>query len=486
MTKINLEEMTNFCKQKGFVFQSGSIYGGLSGFFDFGHLGVMLKDKLKEFYKKEFVKKRNDMFMLDSSIITNPKTWESSGHTSNFSDPILTTKDSKTKIRADHFIEDELKISADGMSLNDINNLIKKNNLKHKGEDFLEGDDFNLMFSTNVGAKQEKSSTAYLRPETCQSIFTNFKLMCDTNRAKLPFGICQVGKTFRNEISPRDFIFRCREFEQIEMEYFFNPKTKFEIDDKIKNFKINFLSQENQEKNKIAEMEKINNLNCLEIHKYWIFKFLNFLLDLGIDKKNLRIREHLKKELSHYSSSTFDIEYNFPNGFKELIGIANRGNFDLTQHQKFSKSKLEFFDNNENEKILPNVIEPSLGVERLFFCVLYEAYKDDKERGNIILNLSKNITPYKIGIFPLMKKENLIKKAKEICKILDENNIDYYYDESGTIGKRYARSDEIGIPYCLCVDFESCDNNKFTIRDILSTKQEVIEINEIINFINRY
>jgi glycyl-tRNA synthetase len=316
--KPSLEDLATFCKKKGFVFRAAEIYGGLSGFFDFGPLGVELRNNLKKEYWKKFVIKREDMVGQDGSIITNPKVWKASGHVDNFADLILTTKESKTKIRADHFIEDVLNIPADGMGASEINELIKKHNLKLNGEEFEEVKDFNLMFNTQVGADVNQNSMSYLRPETCQSIFPNFKLIADLSRLKLPFGIVQIGKAFRNEISPRDFVFRCREFEQMEMEYFFNPETECEMLSKEHlSTKFKFLSAESQDdgSNKVVEItakDLLSKKKLNKYHAYWLVEFFNwFNKEMGLSYENLRVREHVKTELSHYSSGTFDIDYKF-------------------------------------------------------------------------------------------------------------------------------------------------------------------------------
>jgi glycyl-tRNA synthetase len=495
-TKLNVEEMAAFCKRKGFVFQAAEIYGSLAGFFDFGPLGVELKNNIKHNYWKTFVNKREDMVGQDGSIITNPKVWHASGHVANFGDLILTTKDSKTKIRADHFIEDALDIAADGMNAKEIQALIEKHELTHNGENFEEIKDFNLMFSTQVGADITKHSTAYLRPETCQSIFPNFKLIADVERQKLPFGIVQIGKAFRNEISPRDFIFRSREFEQIEMEYFFNPEAKCGLltEDQL-NTKFQFWSSESQN-NDSNDMETVTIKDLLskkklsEYHAFWVAEFFNWYQNnIGLSFENLRVREHVKTELSHYSSATFDIDYNFPMGFKEMMGIAYRGNYDLSQHQTHSKSKLEFYDEETKTKLLPHVIEPSVGVERLFMATLFESYHDDKERGTVVLNFNDKIAPYKVAVFPLMNKEQLTGKAREIYNNLLDEDIITSYDRSGSIGKRYSRQDEIGTPYCITVDFECVEDGKdkdtVTIRDRTSTEQKRIKIIEVSDIIKK-
>ncbi len=494
MEKINIEELAIFCKKKGFIFQAAEIYGSLSGFFDFGPLGVQLKNNLKDLYWKEFLLKREDICAQDGSIISNPKVWKASGHVDTFADLVLTTKITKTKLRADHFIEDNLKISADGMNANQINDLILKHSLKYKGEDFEEVKDFNLMFETQVGADSTKNSKAYLRPETCQSIFPNFKIISETSRMNLPFGIIQIGKAFRNEISPRDFIFRCREFEQLEMEYFYNPNVNFDkLDERHLKLKFNFLSAQTQDEglNKmeeisIEELLKMNKLN--KIHAYWLSEFFIFFKEKNnISYENLRVREHVKTELSHYSKATFDIDYKYPFGFKELMGIANRGDYDLKQHQEHSKSKLEIFDETSKNKILANVIEPSLGLERWFMAVLYEAYNYDEKRENVLLKFKANISPYKVAVFPLMNKNELSEIAREIYSNLLEEEIYTFYDKSGSVGKRYARQDEIGTPYCITIDYETIEEGKnkgtVTIRDRDTMEQKRIKIENITNII---
>lgn len=490
MNKLSTEELAKFCKKKGIVFQAAEIYGGLSGFFDFGPMGVEIKRNLKDLYWKTFVHKREDMFGQDGSIITNPKVWKASGHVDNFADMIITTKDSKTKLRADHFIEDELKIAADGMSATEINELIKKHKLKYNGEELEEVKDFNLMFQTQVGADTTKNSIAYMRPETAQSIFPNFRLIADVSRAKLPFGIAQVGKAYRNEISPRDFIFRCREFEQIEMEYFINPKTKCEmLSKKELQTKFQFLDAKTQDSGKsetreVSIKELIDSKVLTDYHGYWLAQFYNFFVDkVGISKDNLRVREHVKTELSHYSKGTFDIDYNFPMGFKELMGIANRGNYDLTQHQEHSKTKLEFFDEESKEKLIPEVIEPAMGVERYMMATILEAYNDNKERGNIVMDFKPDVAPYKVGVFPLMNKPELVEVAREIYNSLIDEDISTFYDKSGSVGKRYARADEIGTMYCITIDYECIesgpDKDTVTIRDRNSTEQKRVKTSEL-------
>ena len=485
---LTIEDMATFCKKKGFVFRSAEIYGGLSGFFDYGPLGVELKNKIKQSWHKFVVQDRSNVVSQDGSIITNPKVWKASGHIDCFADLVLVTKKSKTKLRADHFLEAELDISAEGLSAKEINEIIKKNKLNYRGEDFEEVKEFNLMFSTQVGA--EDGNTAYLRPETCQSIFPNFKLIMETARQKLPFGISQTGKSFRNEISPREFLFRLREFEQMELEFFIHPDQKKcpLLTKKHKDLKFQFLSAEEQDKkNKIISAsisDLIKEKRLTEWHAYWLAEmYLWYTEILKFNQKNIRVREHTKKELSHYSSSTFDFDYKFPFGFKEILGMANRGQFDITQHQQHSNSKLEVFDEESGKKVIPTVIEPSQGVDRLFLAMLFEAYEDDKKRGNVVLKLPEQFSSVDCGIFPLVKnKKEILDKSEEIYELL-RKNFTCSFDVSGSIGRRYARADEIGIPHCITIDFDSLEDESVTIRERDTTKQTRVKISELIDFL---
>lgn len=504
--KINLEDLATFCKKKGFVFQAGEIYGGLAGFFDFGPLGVELKNNLKNLYWKEFVTKREDMVGQDGAIITNPKVWKASGHVDTFGDMLLTTKDTKTKLRADHFIEDELNMPGDALGPKEIEELIVKNNLQYKGEDFeLPIQFFSGMLQSQIGADVTKQATAYLRPETAQSIFPNFKIIAETSRQQLPFGIAQIGKAYRNEISPRDFVFRCREFEQIEMEYFYHPEsTCEELTEELLNTKVKILTAKAQDdesfemiETTIGELHKDESYQLNTFHAYWLAKYYNWLVEVvGLKEENLRVRQHVETELSHYSKATFDIDFKYPMGFKEMLGMANRGDYDLTQHQKTSKTKMEIFDEKMKSKAIPHVIEPSMGVERFMMANLYQAYENDTERGNIVLNLNPKVAPYKVAVLPLVNKAGLPEVAREIFDELIEEDIEVLYDKSGSVGKRYARADEIGIPYCLTIDFETlgqsneddseevkaekkANEGTVTIRDRVTGEQTRIEIEAI-------
>jgi glycyl-tRNA synthetase len=483
--EISVSDMAAFCKKKGFVYPSGEIYGGLSGFFDFGPVGLMLKRNIRELYWDEFVRKRQGVAGLDGSLITAPRVWKASGHLDNFFDHLIVCSKCKTKMKAEEFIEDTLNIDADGLSEKELKSIIKEKGLrcpKCKGSIKVEKP-LNLMFSTEVGAGKE-SITSYLRPETAQSIFANFKNIFDSQRLKLPFGIAQMGKAFRNEISPRNFLFRAREFEQVELEFFVHPDKVNEVDgfEDIKREKVNFLSREEQNKDK----PKMKKASFNEIagrgnkwQAYWLYLGYKWFAEHGISRENLRIREHLEKELAHYATACFDIDYRFPFGWKEVVGNADRGQYDLKQHMKESNVKLEIFDEVSKSKVIPYVAsEPSFGVERAFLVFLFEAFEFDEERENNVLHFHPKIAPYKVGVFPLIKKPELIKVAKDIFERLNKS-FPSYYDESGTIGRRYSRQDEIGTPFCITVDFDSLKDNSVTIRDRDTKKQIRLKIKEL-------
>ncbi len=482
MTKLTIEDMAVFCKRKGFVYPNSEIYGGLAGFWDFGHLGVELKNNLKQEWWKYHVQSREDIVGIDGSIIANPKVWVASGHVANFSDLMLTTKKSRFKIRADQFIADKLNIATDGMKAEDINALIKKHNLKYNGEEFEELKSFNLMFETNVGP--DEGQKAYLRPETAQLIFADFKLIADNARLKLPFGIAQIGKAFRNEISPRDFLFRCREFEQMEIEYFIHPNMnkKCPFIGKAMEEEISFYSEEAQKEKKSPVRMKVKDALkkgiLSEWHAYWLATEQKWFLDLGAKPENFRARQHVKEEKSHYALDTWDLEYNFPFGWKELQGIANRTDFDLQQHIKVSGKDLSLFDEETKQKVVPHVVcEPSLGVDRAFLVFMFDAYSQDKGRdNNVVLRLHPKLAPIKLGVFPLVNK--LEANAKEIFDSLKTEFVSTY-DRSGSIGRRYARADEIGVPYCVTVDFDTEKDKTVTLRNRDDAKQVRIAIKDL-------
>jgi len=458
----------NFCKKKGFVYQSGEIYGGLAGFWDFGHLGVELKNNLKKEWWKFHVHSREDVVGIDGSIITNPKVWEASGHVDNFVDVAVVCKKCKNKTKVDKF---ELKNAK----------------CEKCGGDFQSKGEFNPMFTTQVGPIQEDSIKAYLRPETAQLIFADFKAVQENARMKLPFGIAQIGKSFRNEVAPRNFLFRSREFEQMEIEYFINPDKKDEcpyIED-VFDFELNIYSAEMQVAGK--EMQRMNVGDALKKgiiklgwHGYWLATETKWFLSLGANPEKLRIRQHLKEEKSHYATDTWDVEYKFPFGWKELQGIADRGQYDLLQHEKFSKKDLKIVDADSGKKVLPMVVaEPSLGVERAFLVFMFDAYFYDSGRDNTVLKLNTKLAPVKVAIFPLIKNdEKIVKIAKEIySNLAKEWNV--VYDAGGSVGRRYARNDEIGTPFCITVDGDSVKGEDVTIRDRDSTKQIRVKIDDL-------
>ncbi len=478
--KISIEELAAFCRKKGFVYQNSEIYGGLSGFFDYGPLGVELKNNIKNEFWKAFVTSREDVVGIDGAILAKSNVWKASGHVDSFVDITLKCKKCKEIVRGDALIEDKLGIAADGISLEEVSTIIKKHKINcPKCDGKLETtNSFNLMFKTNIGPL-EGSNLAYLRPETAQLIFTNFKAVQENSRLNLPFGIAQIGKAFRNEISPRDFLFRLREFEQFEIEYFINPRvakscTQFKD---IQALKVNILTAKAQKKEGKHETYSIKQLVEKNIMKekwqaYWIALFYKWFLKHGINPKHLRIREHLKEELAHYANACFDIEYKFPFGWKEIHGNANRSQFDLKQHMNHSKKDLSIFDPHTNNKIIPYVAaEPSQGIERAMLAFLFDAYTHKTEkRDNVVLKLHPSLSPTKIAIFPLVKKPEITKKAKEI---LEELKQDYsvFYDKSGSIGRRYARQDEVGTPICITIDFDGLEDNTVTLRERDTTHQ---------------
>ncbi len=451
MEKLTMDQLVNYCKQYGYVFQGSEIYGGLANSWDFGPLGVLLKNNIKNAWLKKFVQEDPNNVGLDSAILMNPKTWEASGHIATFSDPLIDCKKCKTRHRADKLVEESGVEDAGGMSHEELLSYIKEHNIvcpNCGALDYTDIREFNLMFKTFQGVTEEEKSTIYLRPETAQGIFVDFLNVQRSMRLKVPFGIGQVGKSFRNEITPGNFIFRVREFEQMELEFFCKPGTE------------------------------------LEWHQYYKDYCYQFLLSLGIDKDHLRLRDHSKEELSFYSNATTDIEYLFPFGWGELWGIASRTDYDLSQHQKVSGVAQTYLDPETNEKYIPYVIEPSVGVERTFLTVLCDAYQEEKlENGETreLLKLHPYLAPYKVTILPLVKKYHG-EKAQEIYRTLTKE-FSCSYDETGSIGKRYRRSDAIGTPFCITIDDTTLNENKVTIRDRDTMEQITLGIEEVIPYI---
>lgn len=479
-TKITIEELANFCKRKGFVYPSGEIYGGLGGFWDFGHLGSELINNIKEQWKIYHIQKRDDIVLVDGSIITNPKVWEASGHVSSFIDIAVECKKCKHKTKID---KHELKTAKCDKCGSEYEN---------KGE-------FNPMFTTQIGPIKEESTKAYLRPETAQLIFANFKFIQENARLQLPFGIAQIGKAFRNEISPREFLFRAREFEQMEIEYFIEPNQPCPYIEEIKKLNILVYDEKSQKENNSPVLMNLYDAYNKKIiktdwHAYWIGKEFEWFKSLGANPNNFRARQHTSEEKSHYAIDTWDLEYNFPMGWKELEGFANRGDFDLKQHQEYSKNSMEM-TKNDGKKFLPHVVcEPSLGIGRAFIVFLLDSYYFEENNKTTILKLHPKLSPIKTAIFPIIKKPEYEEIAK---KILNELRTEFNceYDISGSIGRRYARNDEIGTPYCITIDDESIKNKDVTIRERDTKKQIRVKIkiikkiikkliNEEINFVD--
>ncbi|MBQ4166285.1 MAG: glycine--tRNA ligase, partial [Oscillospiraceae bacterium] len=419
-TEKTLEKIVALCKGRGFVYPGSEIYGGLANTWDYGPLGAVLKDNIKNAWKKKFIQESKYNVGLDSAILMNPQTWVASGHVGGFSDPLMDCKDCKTRHRADKLIEDFGETDANGWDNNQMMTYIKEKEIccpNCGSKNFTDIRQFNLMFKTFQGVTEDSKNEIYLRPETAQGIFVNFANIQRTSRKKVPFGVAQVGKSFRNEITPGQFIFRVREFEQMELEFFCKPGTD------------------------------------LEWFDYWRTYCKNFLIDLGLKEENLRLRDHSPEELCFYSKATTDFEFLYPFGWGELWGIADRTDYDLTQHQNTSGKSLEYFDPETNEKYIPYVIEPSLGVERLFLAIVCDAYDEEAlEDGTTrtVMHLHPALAPVKAAILPLSKK--LSDNASELYATLSKK-FTVEFDETGSIGKRYRRQDEIGTPFCICYDF---------------------------------
>ncbi|MCB1193821.1 MAG: glycine--tRNA ligase [Leptospiraceae bacterium] len=447
----SLKQIIAVCKRRGFVYPGSEIYGGLSNTFDYGPYGIEVLNNLKRLWWEYFVHRREDVVGIDSSLMLNPTVWQASGHVSNFSDPLIDCKSCKTRLRVDQFLDEKMGANFSvGKSLAEMQEALHKEKFPCPNcgslDSFTEARQFNLMFKTSYGASEKESFDVYLRPETAQGIFINFKNVYTTCRQKIPFGIAQIGKSFRNEIMARQFVFRTREFEQMEMEFFCEPGTQ------------------------------------KEWFKTWVDYCMMWLTDiLGIQKNNLKLRDHAKEELSFYSEATSDIEYKFPFGWGELWGIASRTDYDLSQHEKFSGQDLKYIDQTNNKKYIPYVIEPALGLNRLFLAIISDAYEEEKlEDGEMrtVLRFAPRVAPIKIAVFPLMKKDGLGEKAKEIYHNLMQHwNAEY--DEGGAIGKRYRRQDEIGTPFCVTVDYDTLQDNTVTIRERDSMKQERIFISQL-------
>lgn len=444
--EVSMEDIVSLCKRRGFVFQASEIYGGLAGFWDYGPLGIELINKIKAEWWKAVVTEHDNIFGVDGAIIQNPKLWEASGHVAGFTDPLVDCKNCGARHRADHLA------GTDSTNLDELKELLKDTSCPTCGKKTLtEPRYYNMMMKTWVGPIEDDSSVAYLRPETAGSIFTNYENVRETMRAKLPFGIAQIGKAFRNEISPRDFIFRVRELEQMEMQYFIKPAEQESVYEDWRAFAWSFLTEQ-----------------------------------LGIDKKNLDWHEHGEDERAHYAAAAHDIYFNFPFGFKELWGTHNRTDFDLGNHSRASKKDLSYFDEATKERFIPYVIESSVGVGRMFLAVLSDAYHEEEINGDkrVVLRLKPELAPYRVAVSPLLKnKPELVEKAREVYAMLKKEIGNVMWDDNGNIGKRYRRQDEIGTPYCVVIDFDTLDDNTVTVRDRDTTEQKRIKIDELIRTI---
>jgi len=465
--KLSIDELTSFCKRKGFIFKSSEIYGGMSGFWDYGPLGVELVNNVRREWWKFFVQEKENMTGIEASVICHPKTWKASGHIANFSDVSVRCKKCKKFSKVD---KAELEKAKCGFCQGELDKSSAK--------------DLNLMLKTQIGPIEEESIVSYLRPETAQGMFMDFRLVQETSRKQLPFGIAQIGRCFRNEIAPRDFLFRCREFQIGEFEFFIHPEEKKceLLEDIHLNLKLKLLDAETQEAGKetlkettIGKMLKEKRMD--EWHAYWLAEQLLWFKKMGL-LDGIKVREHMKSELSHYSSATFDMDYEYPFGSREIAGNANRGQYDLNQHIKESGEKLDLFDEKTKKRVVPKVIEPTFGIERVFLALLCNAYKYDKSRENIVLKLPKFLSPIKAAIFPLINDEKMIKMAREVFSQL-KSEFNVQYDASGSVGRRYSRNDEQGTPYCITVDDESLKSKDVTVRDRDSTKQVRIKISEL-------
>ena len=452
-TEKTMDKIVALCKGRGFVYPGSEIYGGLANTWDYGPLGVELKNNIKQAWRKKFVQENKYNVGLDSAILMNPQTWVASGHIGGFSDPLMDCKECKTRHRADNLIEDFDGTNPAGWSNEQMMNYIKEKEIPCPScgkKNFTDIRQFNLMFKTFQGVTEDSKSELYLRPETAQGIFVNFANIQRTTRKKIPFGVAQVGKSFRNEITPGNFIFRVREFEQMELEFFCKPGTD------------------------------------LEWFDYWRSFCKNWLLSLHIKEENLRLRDHDPEELCFYSKATTDFEFLFPFGWGELWGVADRTDYDLSQHIKTSGKQLDYFDPETNERYVPYVIEPSLGVERLFLALLTEAYDEEEiAPGDVrtVMHFHPALAPFKAAVLPLSKK--LSEKATEVYEMLAKH-FPVDYDESGSIGKRYRRQDEIGTPFCITYDFDTLEkDNCVTIRDRDTMEQERVAISDLVAYLEK-
>ena len=442
-----MEDIISLCKRRGFIYQGSDVYGGLSGTWDYGPLGVQLKRNIMNLWWRMFVDERDDIYGVDAAILMNPKVWKASGHVDTFVDPLCEDTVNHRRYRTDHILKDN-RVDADGLTMEQMDEVIAEKGIKSPdGNPLSKSRTFNMMFKTSVGATESEDSVAYLRPETAQGIFTNFKNVVDSFYPDLPFGIAQQGKAFRNEIAPRDFVFRSREFEQMEIEYFVNPENWQEAFDEL----------------------------LKSTHE--------FLEALGLDPRNIHELDVPAEDRAHYSKKTIDIEYDFPIGKEELMGIAYRTDFDLMNIQRVSGKSMEYTIKGTNEKFVPHVIEPSFGVERALMAVLSSAYREDEQNGSkrVYLALPEHLAPVKFAVSPLLKnKPELVEKAREIYANLSKKNPGrVMWDDNGNIGKRYRRQDEIGTPHCVVVDFQTLEDDTVTVRERDTTEQRRVKVEEL-------
>ena len=447
MSQAKMEDIISLCKRRGFIYQGSDVYGGLSGTWDYGPLGVQLKRNIMNLWWRMFVDERDDIYGVDAAILMNPKVWKASGHVDTFVDPLCEDTVNHRRYRTDHILKDN-GVDADGLTMEQMDEVIAERGIKSPdGNPLSKSRTFNMMFKTSVGATESEDSVAYLRPETAQGIFTNFKNVVDSFYPDLPFGIAQQGKAFRNEIAPRDFVFRSREFEQMEIEYFVNPEKWQEAFDEL----------------------------LKATHE--------FLEALGLNPDNIHELDVPAEDRAHYSKKTIDIEYDFPIGKEELMGIAYRTDFDLMNIQRVSGKSMEYTIKGTNEKFVPHVIEPSFGVERALMAVLSSAYREDEQNGSkrVYLALPEHLAPVKFAVSPLLKnKPELVEKAREIYANLSKKNPGrVMWDDNGNIGKRYRRQDEIGTPHCVVVDFQTLEDDTVTVRERDTTKQRRVKVEEL-------
>mgnify|MGYP006053036489 CR=1 FL=1 len=443
---VTLNDIVSLAKRRGFFYPGSDIYGGLANTWDYGPLGAELKKKIKDLWWDTFITRRSDMVGLDSAVISSSKVWEASGHVASFADAMVDCKTCHSRTRADHLIEGHFEkkgseIKVEGKSMDELSNLIKDNKIKCPtcgGLELTDARSFNLLFPVHLGILAETADLAYLRGEAAQEIFTNFKNITDSTRVRLPFGVGQMGKSFRNEITKGQATFRTVEFEQGEIEYFFNPESS----------------------------------NWEELFETWLTAMKNFVTDtLGINSENLRTREHDDKERSFYSKRTVDLEYNYPFGFKELWGLAYRTDYDLNQHIKHSGKDLSYLDPATNTKLVPHVIEPAVGIDRLVLMVLCDAYWNDTANNRVVLKLAPKLAPYSVAVFPLVKNnEEVVAKARGVFDTLT-SKFRVAWDDRGNIGKRYYYQDEMGTPYCVTVDYQTLEDGTVTVRDRDTTEQ---------------